>query len=639
MKLLTCTALCGLAIGAALTFSGQSAEPAKAETLASVVPPINIVTYPDRVLWGDTHLHTTNSFDAFAAGNRLSPDDALRFARGEEVTSSTGIKAKLARPLDFLVVADHSDAIGVTTDLYNTPEDQLKDPILKRWRNGMHGDRTQAYKTTREIIAAFQTGKVPEELNNPARIAATTRRIWDAQIDSVERYNEPGQFTALHGFEYSLQLKGNSLHRNVIFRDGADRARTVVPFASAGNKGPEPLWDYMEAYQKATGGKVLAIPHNSNLSNGAYFPLEGPGGQPFSAEQARRRAAMEPLIEVTQYKGDSESHPFLSRNDEFASFGDAGWENGNAPLLQVKQPGMFAGEYAREALKRGLQIARQTGANPYAFGLIGSTDSHTALSTADEDNFYGKMVSDEPNPTRMEREVNPGIKETRFGHQYLAGGMAAVWAPENTRAAIFDAMMRREVYATTGPRMTVRIFAGWDFSAREFKGDWVGAGYARGVPMGGVMKPGPGKSRGAAPTLLISALKDPQGANLDRVQVIKGWVDAQGISHEQVFDVVWSAPAKRRIVKGRLTPVGDTVDLATATYRNTIGAATLSMVWRDPAFRPDQRAFYYVRVLEIPTPRWTAFDAVRFKVKPPAGARLKDQERAYTSPIWYEPTG
>jgi hypothetical protein len=622
-------ALSGLAIASGLALSGEAPAPARAARATSAD-----AAYSQRPLWGDTHLHTTNSFDAFAAGNRLTPDDALRFARGEEVTSSTGIKAKLARPLDFLVIADHSDAIGVTTDLYNTPEDQLADPILKRWRNMMHGDRTQTYLATREIITAFQTGKIPPDLIRPERIAATTRRVWDAQVASVERYNDPGKFTALHGFEFSLQLKGNALHRNVIFRDGAERARTVVPFPSNGTKGPEPLWDFMEAYEAATGGRMLAIPHNPNQSNGMYFALNGPEGVPLSAQQARRRAAREPLVEVTQYKGDSESHPFLSRNDEFAEFGDAGWENGNAPLSALKQPEMFAGEYIRAALKRGLEIEARTGANPYMFGLIGSTDSHTALSTAEEDNFYGKMVTDEPNGARMTREVNPGIKQTRFGWQYLAGGMAAVWASSNTREAIFDAIMRREAYATTGTRLTVRMFGGWDFMPRDFRGDWVKAGYARGVPMGGEMKAGMG-----TPTFLLSALKDPLGANLDRIQVVKGWVDANGVAQEKVFDATWSSPRQRKLVRGRIPPVGDTVDLATASYRNTIGAAQLHTVWRDPEFRPDQLALYYARVLEIPTPRWTLYDAVRFKVKPPQGAALKAQERAYTSPIWYRPKG
>jgi Protein of unknown function (DUF3604) len=614
-----------LVVVGAISPGGEAPSPARA---AAVVE----LPHPQRPLWGDTHLHTTNSFDAFAAGNRLSPDDALRFARGEEVISSTGIKARLARPLDFLVITDHSDAIGVTTDLYNTPADQLADPVLKRWRNMMHGDRSEAYLATREIISSFQTGKIPPDLAKPERIAATTRRVWDAQVAAVERYNEPGRFTALHGFEFSLQIGGSSMHRNVIFRDGAERARTVAPFASRGTKGPEPLWDFMDAYEKASGGRMLAIPHNSNLSNGLYFALTGPDGGPLNAEQARRRAAREPLVEVTQYKGDSESHPFLSRNDEFADFGDAGWENGNAPLSALKSNEMFAGEYIRAALKRGIEIETRTGVNPYAFGLIGSTDSHTGLSTAEEDNFFGKMAYDEPGANRFLREVNPGIKQTRLGWQYLAGGIAAVWASSNTREAIFDAMMRREVYATTGTRMTVRMFGGWDFTGNDFKSDWVEAGYARGVAMGGQLRPGKG-----APVFLLSALKDPQGANLDRIQVIKGWVDAAGAAQEKVFDAVWSAPRQRKLVKGRLTPVGDTVDLATATYTNTIGAPQLHTAWRDPEFKPGQRAFYYARVLEIPTPRWTLYDAVRFKVKPPEGATLTAQERAYTSPIWYSP--
>ncbi|MEY4271031.1 MAG: hypothetical protein RLZZ58_2247 [Pseudomonadota bacterium] len=611
---------------------GEGAAPGAAPR-ATASAAVAASPYPQRPLFGDTHLHTTNSFDAFAAGNRLTPADALRFARGESVTSSSGQTAKLARPLDFLVIADHSDALGVTTDLYNTAADDLADPVLKRWRNMMHGDHTDAYKATREIITAFQSGKIPPDLVQPERIAASTRRIWDGQIADVERYNEPGTFTALHGFEFSLALKGNSLHRNVIFRDGADRARTVVPFASFGTSGPEPLWNYMEGYEKATGGRMLAIPHNANLSNGLYFPLTGAGGAAMTAEQAQRRADREPLVEVTQLKGDGESHPFLSRNDEFADYGDAGWENGNAPLSQLKTPDMFAGEYARAALKRGLEIAARTGVNPYAFGMIGSTDSHTALSTSEEDNFYGKMVTDEPGPDRMTRAVNPGVKETRFGHQYLAGGLAAVWATANTREAIFDAMLRREVYATTGTRMRVRMFAGWDFGADVFKRDWVAAGYTSGVPMGGTLSPIKSSAK-AAPSFIVQALKDPMGANIDRIQIIKGWVGADGIAQEKIFDVVWSDPKTRKINGGRLTPVGDTVDLATATYTNSIGAPELKTVWRDPEYNPAQRAFYYVRVLEIPTPRWTAYDAVRFNVTPPPGAKLKDQERAYGSPVW-----
>lgn len=585
--------------------------------------------FPRTVLWGDTHLHTTNSFDAFAAGNRLGPEDALRFARGEHVTSSTGQHVQLKRSLDFLVIADHSDAIGVTADLYNTPSSELADPRLRRWRDMMHESLKQSALATRELITAFRTGDIPADLVRPERVAAATRRVWDNQVSLVERYNEPGRFTALHGFEFTLDRDGDSLHRNVIFRDDASRASKVLPFPADGAKGPEDLWSYMEAYERNTGGRALAIPHNPNLSNGLFFQMTGPGGGPMTAEEARRRAAREPLVEVTQYKGDSESHPLLSRNDEFASFGDAGWDAGNASLSRLKKPEMLKGEYIREVLKRGLAIQQRTGANPYAFGMIGSTDSHTGLSTVSEDEFMGKMVSDEPNPDRMTRPVNPGVAQARLGWQYLAGGLAAVWATSNTREAIFDAMLRREVYATTGPRITVRLFAGRSFPADVFKRDWIRIGYKRGIPMGGDLG-----ATTSSPQFIVQAMKDPMGANLDRIQIVKGWVDASGETHEKVFDVAWSEPARRKMVKGRLTPVGDTVDVTTASYTNSIGAPELRKLWEDPEWRRGQRAFYYARVIEIPTPRWTAFDAVRFKVKPPEGASLKDQERAYTSPIW-----
>jgi hypothetical protein len=295
---------------------------------------------------------------------------------------------------------------------------------------------------------------------------------------------------------------------------------------------------------------------------------------------------------------------------------------------------MFAGEYVREALKRGLAIEAKTGVNPYKFGLIGSTDSHTGLATADEDNFFGKHSDGEPNAKRASQAQNLGSRPGRIGWHYLAGGYAAVWATNNSRAAIFDAMMRKEVYATTGPRMQVRVFGGWDFSDKDWAGDWIKAGYARGVPMGSDLKDGSGK-----PSFLISALKDPEGANLDRVQVVKGWIDGSGKLNEKIFDVVWSSPDKRSLTGGRLTPVGDTVDIAKASYTNSIGAPELRSVWSDPEFNATQKAFYYVRVLEIPTPRWVLFDALRYGAKLLPGTELKSQERGYTSPIWFVPKG
>ena len=365
------------------------------------------------------------------------------------------------------------------------------------------------------------------------------------------------------------------------------------------------------------------------------FELTMPGGGPITAEYARKRAAAEPVVEVTQIKGDSEAHPFLSPNDEMAGFGVKGWELGNLPLTRETTNDMLAGNYIREALKRGLSLEEQLGVNPYAFGMIGSTDSHTSLATGDEDNFYGKHTGNEPSyQDRALEGQNLGTRIGRFGWHYLAGGYAAAWARGNTRAEIFDAFQRREVYATTGPRMTVRLFGGFDFSEADWDGDWVRAGYTRGVPMGGELE-----DRGNAPTFLISALKDPDGANLDRVQVVKGWVDSAGELQERVYDVSWSDMDKRSRVGGNVPAVGDTVDRATATYTNDIGAAELRTAWTDPDYVEGQRAFYYVRVIEIPTPRWTLFDAVRFGIELPedAMADAVAQERAYSSPIWLKP--
>jgi hypothetical protein len=382
---------------------------------------------------------------------------------------------------------------------------------------------------------------------------------------------------------------------------------------------------------------VLTIPHNGNLSNGLMWQLIEPGGGPMSPAYARRRASHEPIVEITQIKGDSEAHPFLSPNDEFAGYGTGGWDRQNLLETQPTKPGDLAGSYVRDALLRGLAIAQRTGVNPYQYGVIGSTDSHTSLATADENNFFGKHPGVEPSAQRATVGWVPGMKSVRMNWQSLASGYAAVWARGNTRAALFDAMMKKEVYGTTGPRMTIRFFGGWDFAAADLKGDWVRAGYARGVAMGGTLAGQPPKP-GAKPSFLISALKDPKGANLDRVQLVKGWIDKAGQTHEQVFDVVWSDMDKRRLAGGKVPAVGDTVDLARATYANTIGAPSLSAVWTDPAFDAAQRAFYYLRVLEIPTPTWPLYDAVKYKVKLPADVKVKAQERGYTSSIWFNPT-
>jgi hypothetical protein len=620
---------------AALALAGcdrSASGDAKAEEDAAAK--VRVAEYPERVYWGDTHLHTDNSIDAFGFGARLGPEQALRFARGEKVIASTGTPAQLARPLDFLIIADHAEGLGATRRIFDAPRLLIRDATLRRWHDMMHESPEQSQRAVAELITDAANGKLPASLRDPAARRRATQDIWTRHLETLDRFNEPGKFTALAGFEYSLMPGGNNLHRVVVFRDGIERTSKVLPFPGIDNT-PEQLWDYMDAYERKTGGKVLAMPHNANLSNGLMFTLGMPDGKPMTAEYARRRAAHEPVVEATQIKGDSESHPFLSPNDEFASFGVAGWDLGNLPLTAKTTPDMYGGNYVREALKRGLTIEARTGVNPYQFGLVGGTDSHTGLATADEDNFFGKHTGVEPSPHRVMDPVNLGTDAGRFGYHYLAGGYAGVWARANTRAEIFDALARREVYASTGPRMTVRLFGGFDFTEKDFDGSgWVRAGYTRGVPMGGVLADG-----GKAPVFMIEAMKDPRGANLDRVQVVKGWTDASGAAHEKVFDVAWSDPDKRHVTGGKVPAVGDTVDRARATYTNTIGAQQLRKLWRDPEYRAGQRAFYYVRVIEIPTPRWVLYDAVRYRLKLPPDviAGGVSQERAYSSPIWLEP--
>lgn len=600
---------------------------------------IELAEFPDRPYWGDTHLHTDNSIDAFGFGTRLGPEAALRFARGEEVTATTGAKAKLDRPLDFLVIADHSDGLGATRRLYDAPrwyvDWVIGDETVLRWYDMMHESPEQSTLAIAEIINGAAEGTLPPSFADPEASHEGAKDIWNTQLGILDRYNEPGVFTAFAGFEWTAMPDGNNLHRVVMFRDGSERTRQTMPFPGL-NTGVEALWEYMQAYEQQTGGNVLAIPHNANLSNGLMFEMTLPDGSPMTAEYAAKRAKAEPVVEVTQIKGDSETHPFLSPNDEMAGFGVKGWELGNLPLTARSTPDMYAGSYARSALLRGLSLEAQLGVNPYAFGMIGSTDSHTSMATGDEDNFWGKHTGNEPSYTdRAMEPQNLGTREGRFGWHYLAGGYAAAWARGNTRAEIFDAFQRREVYATTGPRMTVRIFGGFDFTAQDWDGDWVRAGYTRGVPMGGELT-----DKGSAPTFLVSALKDPDGANLDRVQIVKGWIDPAGEMQERVYDVVWSdMDSTRRRNGGRVPAVGDTVNREDATYTNTIGAAELRTTWSDPDYAPGQRAFYYVRVLEIPTPRWTLFDAVRFGItlSDDAMADAVAQERAYSSPIWLKP--
>lgn len=622
----------GSNVGIAGTLDQEKAE--KAQSRPPVYSPYADRNFPTRPFFGDTHLHTSFSMDAGAFGARLGPRDALRFARGDQVNSSSGQPVKLSRPLDFLVVADHSDNMGFFPDLFAGKPNLLADPKGREWYNLIKSGKGE--QAAIDIIVAFSHNKFPKDLMYfPGTVAY--QNAWQETIDAAEHYNEPGRFTAFIGYEWTSNTGGNNLHRNVIFRDNGDKASQVVPFTvypPLGSDNPADLWKWMQSYQDKTGGRVLAIAHNGNLSNGLMFPMVEAFGKKLDRDYMETRAKWERLYETTQTKGTGEAHPNLSPNDEFADF--ELWDKGNLDGSVAKKPEMLEFEYTRSAYKNGLKLAEQFGTNPYKFGLVGSSDAHTGLAAMEEDNFFGKTVPQEPSPERMKATFianeKTGVKVMDW--EVGSSGYAAVWANENTRASIWDAMERKETYATTGPRLIVRFFGGWDFKPEDTK-DRLPAqlGYTKGVPMGGDLGKAP---QGKAPTFLIAALKDPIGANLDRYQVVKGWLDGDGKLHEKIYDVVWSGDRKPD-AKGKLPPVGDTVDVENATWTNTIGTPELIAVWTDPDFDPKQRAFYYGRVIEIPTPRWTAYDAKRFGVKPLPGTIMKLQERAYTSPIWYTP--
>ena len=593
---------------------------------------------PERPLWGDSHLHTALSMDAGLFGNRLPPRQAYRFARGEEVISSTGQTVRLLRPLDWLVIADHSDGMGLFGDLADGKSDLLAFEQGARWNKGLTAGGDAAVQASLDLITTFSQGLVDPELfalYSPG--SKPFKNLWEEVIEEAEAFNDPGHFTAFIGFEWTSLIKGNNMHRVVILRDNATRARQVVPFtmtAPQGSPDPRDLWKYLTNYAQKTGGEALAIPHNGNLSNGIMFPLkEQWNGSKLDEAYVTQRDKWEPLYEVTQIKGDGETHPFLSPDDEFADYET--WDVGNLDASVAKTDEMLAGEYAREALKRGLAIEAKKGTNPYKFGLIGSTDSHTSLATAEEENFFGKHSGYEPNANRMNHPFMETESGTLMGWQMVASGLAAVWAKDNTRQSIFDAMQRKEVYGTTGPRMRVRFFGGWEYTTQDLNSIMPAvAGYEKGTPMGGDLRAMPKDAK--QPSFMVYALRDPLGANLDRIQIIKGWLDSKGATHEKVYDVAWS-DGRVAGADGKLPPVGNTVDVKTATRGNTIGSADLGTVWTDPDFDPEQKAFYYARVIEIPTPRWTTYDAYRYGFDVPDGIPISTQERAYTSPIWYTP--
>jgi hypothetical protein len=632
--LATCTSIAwtGAAIGQQIMPSDayQAADPAKFYKEPGYSPYAGR-HYPTRPLFGDEHVHTGWSGDAGMSGTTLGPEDAFRFARGEQVTSTSGQPAQLSRALDWMALTDHSDGMGTIDLIRKGNPEMMTDPTLRRWHDMMEKGGESAGAAMMELIAAQSNKKLPPLIMDP-KFAKST---WERATEIVEKYNEPGRFTAFIAYEWTSNAGGgDNLHRNVIYRDGRDKALMALPMTTFDSENPEDLWKWMDAWEKKTGGRLLAIPHNGNLSNGRMFELQTFEGKPLTREWAEQRARWEPLFEAIQFKGQSEAHPSLSPNDEFTA-GYELWDRGNLNLVP-KKPGMIQHEYLREALKNGMKVGQELGANPFKYGMAAGTDTHNALTAAEEDNFFSKFASGEPRPGRWNEDAMKFGDRVVKGWEVTAAGYTAVWALENTREAIWDAMKRRETYATTGTRLWLRFFGGYEFQQSDlFARAPAIPGYSKGVPMGGDLPKAPS---GKVPTFLIAALKDPYGGNLDRIQVIKGWVDKDGKTHEKIFDVAWSSPQTRKPgVDGKLPPVGSTVDVTHATWTNTIGAPELGTVWSDPEFDPTVSAFYYARVIEIPTPRWTAYDAAYFKEKMAPNVPMTTQERAWSSPIWYTP--
>ncbi len=585
--------------------------------------------------FGDTHVHTSYSADAAFVGNVLGPDVAYRFAKGEEVMSSNGTPAKLSSPLDFIVVADHSDNLGLGP-MAIAGDEALKQSEFGRFaiENMQSGNGAAVFDAWRKSRAT-----VGDPLKGDTESLAAA---WKHIVDTAEKHNDPGTFTAFIGYEWTSVPRGNNLHRNVVYRGGAEGAIQVLPYTSYESEDSEKLWQWMADYETKTGDRVLAIPHNGNLSNGLMFDdVTFTTRKPIDKSYAERRQRWEPLYEATQMKGDAEAHPLLSPNDEFADFET--WDKSGINSIEPKTPDMLPREYARSALKRGLAYEAALGVNPFKFGMVGSTDTHTSIIGTEEDNYFGKVTPLEPanslerfwEPVAGRRPAKDGSDLKIYSWQVSSSGLVGVWAEDNTRESLWDAMQRKEVFATTGTRIQVRVYAGYGLDAAAMeRSDFPGAVLSKVVPMGGDL--GTAKAD-KAPGFYVQAMRDPMAANLDRIQMIKGWQDDKGELQERIYDIAL-ADGRKIDANGRaIKAVGNTVDVAQASYTNTIGDATLAAYWEDPDFSPQQRAFYYVRVLEIPTPRWTTVDAKLFKREIPEGAPASIQERAYTSPIWYSP--
>lgn len=607
--------------------------------LALVIP--STIAEEKILLWGDTHLHTNNSFDAFLNGNlNADPETAYRYARGYPVIHPYNrTRVQINTPLDFLVVSDHAEFYGGMKDIYyegiQNPdpniierviywyyEGQIRDAIDGETGPSFFRDLLPVFEDPRQAAARRVTDT--NDITLPGARLSTTR-AWKKLGEVAEAYNEPGEFTAFLGWEWSTIPGGANLHRIVVTDADAEQASGFLPFGSNDSPFPDDLWAWLDKTEKESGARFVAIPHNSNISRGTMFSEETMRGNPVTADYATTRMTWEPIVEITQIKGDSETHPDLSPGDEFADFELYPWWILKDPVNEYVAT---RADYIRSALRTGLEIENEIDVNPFQFGVIGSTDSHSGLASAEEPNFWGKMAFDSI-PDHKQRAA---LAAGPTGWTMQAGGLAAVWAEENSREAILDAFKQREVYATTGPRISLRLFAGSSFNNDDLMDDnFVNSGYSKGIPMGSELT-----RLETAPAFMIKAGKDPVSGNLDRIQVIKGWVDTEGVSHEKVYDVAWSGN-RTPDENGVLPAVGDTVNRTTGHYSNSIGAAALSAIWQDPDFNPDQAAFYYVRVLEIPTPRHSLFDAISLGMETPTEGPEVIQERAYSSAIWYRP--
>jgi hypothetical protein len=577
---------------------------------------------PDRdAYFGAVHVHTSLSFDAFTNGTRTTPEDAYRWAKGQEITSSGfGAPMKIKTPLDFYMVSDHAEMLGVFRQMQNPDSAVSKLPIAKRV---LSDDPNTAMQAFAEILRDMSTGKGDPALFDPE----ISRSTWQDVIAAAEEFNEPGKFTTFAGFEWTSNPNQRNLHRVVVFR-GTD-ALPELPLSANDDEDPEALWRWMEV-QRGNGATLLAIPHNGNASDGRMFEMVKFDGQPIDAAWIASREKNEPLYEITQIKGTSETHPALSPNDEFAGFEQ--WDY--TLSADAERPKNRKGSFARQALLDGMSLEAKGQGNPFKFGFIGDSDTHNAAASNEEFNYTGKFAHENEPANRLDGLEGQPPGQIQQIREFSSAGLAGVWAESNTREAIFDAMMRRETFGTSGPMIRVRMFGGFGLTADDLRAsDFVTRGYKGGVPMGGDLSGGQGDS---APTFLVTALKDPKSGHLDRIQIVKGWLDASGQQHEKVFDAAWSGD--RTVgADGKLPPVGNTVDLKTATYTNSIGAPELTVAWTDPEFDPKQRAFYYARVLEIPTPRWSTIDAVALGKPLLEGIDPSIQERAWTSPIWYTP--